>query len=315
MPPAPLDPTLNALQQLLNGIFLGSVYALFAVGYTLVFGVLDVLNLAHSAVFTMAAVAAFGLVAYHDVSIWVAAPIAIVIAGLLGVVIELVTLRPLRRRNAPGIAPLISTIGLALALVALVEQARGHGLLRFFWREGANSTRFPPGTVPTATWHVGRLDLPENKVAILIVSLALTAVLAYVVQRTQAGRAMRAVAENPMAARLLGVDVDRVILLTVVASSALAGLAGVLYGVAIGDISPYIGRDQVELRGLAVIVLGGVGSIAGSILAGYLLGVIELLALLTLGTNVRAAVAFLALFLMLVVRPQGLLGRRVRDRV
>lgn len=306
---------MNVLQQLLNGVFLGSVYALFAVGYTLVFGVLDVLNLAHSAVFTAAAVFAFGLIAYHQVPIWAAAPLAIVVAGLLGVVIELATLRPLRRRGAPGIAPLISTIGLALALVALIEQSRSHGLLRFVWREGANSVRFPPGTVPDRTWHLGSIALPEDKVAILVVSLALTAMLWFVVQRTQAGRAMRAVAENPTAARLLGIDVDRVVLLTVVASSALAGLAGVLYGAAIGDISPYIGRDQVELRGLAVIVLGGVGSITGSILAGYLLGVIELLALLTLGTNVRAAVAFAALFLMLVVRPQGLLGRRVRDRV
>ena len=103
-------------------------------------------------------------------------------------------------------------------------------------------------------------------------------------------------------------------LLTLVASSAMAGLAGILYGVAIGDVSPYIGRDQVELRGLAVIVLGGVGSITGSIVGGYLLGLIELMALLGAGSSVRAAVAFVALFLMLIVRPQGLFGSRLVER-
>src|SRR5437660_1433035 len=116
------------------------------------------------------------------------------------------------------------------------------------------------------------------------------------------------------AARLLGVNVDRVITRTLVASSALAGLAGILFGMALSDISPYIGRDQVELRGLAVIVLGGMGSITGTIVGGYVLGIVEVMALLAFGTNVRAGVAFLALFLMLVLRPQGLLGGGTVER-
>ncbi len=148
-----------------------------------------------------------------------------------------------------------------------------------------------------------------------MVSVLLMLVLGWVVRSTQAGRAMRAVAENARAARLLGVDVDRVILTTLVASSALAGLAGILFAVGISDVSPYIGRDQVELRGLAVIVLGGMGSIPGTIVGGYVLGIVEVVALLVFGTNVRAGVAFAALFLMLVVRPQGLLGSGLRERV
>jgi len=126
---------------------------------------------------------------------------------------------------------------------------------------------------------------------------------------------MRAVAESPRAASLLGVDVDRVVLATVVGASALAGLAGILFAVAISNVSPYIGRDEVELRGLAVIVLGGMGNILGTIVGGYLLGLVEVLALITFGSNVRAGVAFAALFLILVARPQGLLGTRVRERL
>jgi branched-chain amino acid transport system permease protein len=302
-------------QQLLNGIFIGSIYALFALGYTLVFGVLDVLNLAHSGVFMLGAVAAYALVAIHGVPFWAAAPLAVVASGALGLVIELVALRPLRRRGAPPIAALISTIGLALIFVAVVEQSRGGGAFRWLWRDGANSVKFPAHTVPTTTYHLAGLSIPATKVAILVVTVVLMVAMGWVLRRTQAGRAVRAVAENARAAQLLGIDVDRVVLTTVVVSSALAGLAGILFGVAISDISPYIGRDQVELRGLAVIVLGGMGSIPGTIVGGYVLGLVEVAALELFGTNVRAGVAFAALFLMLVVRPQGLLGTRVRERI
>jgi branched-chain amino acid transport system permease protein len=139
--------------------------------------------------------------------------------------------------------------------------------------------------------------------------------LGYVIRYTQAGRAMRAVAENPRAARLLGINVDRVFALTLIISSALGGLAGILFGIALSDISPYIGRDQVELRGLAVIVLGGMGSIPGAVIGGYLLGIIEVLVIVLGYTNLRAGVAFAALFLMLVLRPQGLFGARLRERL
>jgi len=302
-------------QQLLNGIFIGSIYALFALGYTLVFGVLDVLNLAHSAVFMLGAVFAYSLVAIHGLPFWLAVPIAVVASGLLGGVIEMVALRPLRRRGAPPIAALISTIGLALVFVALVEQSRGSGVMRWLWRDGANSVKFPAGSVPTTTFHVAGLAIPATKLAILVVTVVLMVAMGWVLRRTQAGRAIRAVAENARAAQLMGVDVDRVVLMTLVVSSALAGIAGILFGAAISDISPYIGRDQVELRGLAVIVLGGMGSVPGTIVGGYVLGLVEVLSLEVFGTNVRAGVAFAALFLMLVVRPQGLLGARAPDRI
>jgi branched-chain amino acid transport system permease protein len=305
----------DTAQQLLNGIFLGSIYALFAVGYTLVFGVLDVLNLAHSAVFMLGAVFAYSLAAIHGAPFWLATIGAVGGGAVMGVGIEFVCLRPLRRRNAPPVMALISTIGLALILVAIVEQAHPGSAFGWLWHDGANSVSFPPGKVPSRVFHVFGLIVPETKVAILVMAILLMGVLSWVTRRTGAGRAMRAVAENPRAARLLGIDVNRVFLATLAASSALAALAGVLYGAAISDISPYIGRDQVELRGLAVIVLGGMGSVTGSVVGGYVLALIEVVTLLTLGSNVRAAIAFAALFVVLVLRPQGLFGTPMRERV
>ncbi|MDQ1428342.1 MAG: branched-chain amino acid transport system permease protein [Acidimicrobiaceae bacterium] len=304
----------NTIQQLLNGLFIGSIYALFGLGYTLVFGLLDVLNLAHSEVFMLGAVVTYSLVALHQVPFLLAVPLGIAAGGVLGLVIEFVALRPLRRRGAPPIAALISTIGLALVGVALVEQAKAGGSLAWLWRDGANDVQFPAGKVPGQIWHLAGLTLPASKVAILVLTVALMVVLGFVMNRTPAGRAVRAVAENPRAARLLGVNVDRVITLTVVASSALAALAGILFALALNDISPYIGRDQVELRGLAVIVLGGMGSIPGTFVGGFVLGLLESVTILTIGTDVRA-VGFIALFVMLILRPEGLLGRRLAERV
>ena len=302
-------------QQIVNAIFIGSIYALFAVGYTLVFGILDILNLAHSAVFMLGAAATYSLVVNHGLSFWLACLIGIAGSAFMGLLIEYLCLRPLRRRQAPPIAALISTVGLALVIVAAVEQGKSESFFSWLWVDGANSVAFPSGTVPDPTWHVGDLTLEASKVLIIPISIALMLVLGYVMRYTQVGRGLRAVAENPRAARLMGLDVDRMITLTLVISSALGGLAGILFGLALGDISPYIGRDNVEVRGLAVIVLGGMGSIPGAVIGGYLLGLIEILALVALGSNARGGVAFAALFLMLVLRPQGLFGTRLRERI
>jgi branched-chain amino acid transport system permease protein len=302
-------------QQLVNAIFIGSIYAMFAVGYTLVFGILDILNLAHSAVFMLGAAVSYSLVVNHGQSFWLGCVVGVIAAGFMGLVIEHVCLRPLRRRQAPPIAALISTIGLALVIVAAVEQGTVGSIFSWLWVDGANSVAFPAGTFPDPIWHVGDVTLEATKVAIIPITIALMLVLGYVMRFTQVGRGLRAVAENPRAARLMGLDVDRMISLTLVISSALGGLAGIMFGVALGDISPYIGRDYVEVRGLAVIVLGGMGSIPGAVLGGYILGLVEVLALVTLGSGASGGVAFAALFLMLVLRPQGLFGTRLRERI
>jgi branched-chain amino acid transport system permease protein len=302
-------------QQLLNAIAIGSIYALFAVGYTLVFGVLDVLNLAHSAVFMLGAVFAYSLIALHGLGFLVAVPLAILFSGCLGLVIEYVGLRPLRRRNAPQISALISTIGLALIMVALVEQSHSGTPLAWLWQDGANSVRFPVAAVPNPTWVIGGVLIEGIRVEIVVVTVVLVLLLGAMLRWTQVGRALRAVAENPRAALLLGIQVDRVFATTLFVSSALGGLAGILFAIATSNVDPYIGRDQVELKGLAVIVLGGMGSVPGAVIGGYLLGLIEVIAFVRFGSTVEAGVAFLALFLILVVRPRGLLGSRHRERL
>ena len=168
-------------QQIVNAIFIGSIYALFAVGYTLVFGILDILNLAHSAVFMFGAALTYSLVVNHGQSFWIACVVGIVASAALGLVIEYICLRPLRRRQAPPIAALISTIGLALVIVAAVEQGKLGGFFAWLWVDGANSVAFPAGTIPNPIWHVGDLTLEATKVVIIPISIALMLVLAFVV--------------------------------------------------------------------------------------------------------------------------------------
>src|SRR5215471_17020541 len=198
-------------QQIVNAIFIGSIYALFAVGYTLVFGILDILNLAHSAVFMLGAALTYSLTINHGQPFWLAAVLGIAASGFMGLVIEHLCLRPLRRRQAPPISALISTIGLALVIVAAVEQGQQGSLFSWLWVDGANSVAFPGGTFPDPTWHLGDLTLEASKVVIIPISIVLMLVLGYVMRFTQVGRGLRAVAENPRAARLMGLDVDRMI--------------------------------------------------------------------------------------------------------
>ena len=308
MAPGVVAPALTSahdlLQQALNGVFTGSVYALFAVGYTLVFGVLDILNLAHSAVFMLGAVIAFELTTDAGLPLWLAALVAVAACGAIGYTLDRIAFRPLRRRQAPPLNALIGSIGLALVMVSLTQ-------VRF----GADSRRFPPDRVPGGVITAGGYVVDDVKIAILAVTLVLMAALGWMIRSTGFGRAMRAVAENPRAALLMGIDVDRVIALTLVLSSALGGIAGVLFAISQNDVSPFIGRDEVELKGLAVIVVGGMGSVAGAVASGYLLGLLEVATLVLIGDNARTAAPFLVLFAVLVVRPRGLFAARLARRV
>jgi branched-chain amino acid transport system permease protein len=284
------------VQQIINGLFLGSIYALFALGYTLVFGVLDILNLAHAAVFMLASFAALALVG-HGLHILVAFPLAVVLAGILGLVLERVAFRPLRGRADSNISGLISSLAMATFFEALALE---------LW--GPNISRFPFGTVPEKQLRVLGAVVSRLQLTIVAVAVALFLVLWWLVVRTRLGREIRAVAESPRAARILGVNVDRVIAASFFISSALGGAAGVLFGLAFNSISPDMGRS-VELKGLAVIILGGMGSMTGAILAGFALGLIEVFVVAHLGASYRDAVSFAGLFLILVLRPRGLLGQ------
>jgi branched-chain amino acid transport system permease protein len=285
-------------QQVINGLFLGSIYALFALGYTLVFGVLDILNLAHAAVFMLATFVAVALVG-HGLHILVALPAAVIFAGLVGLVLERVAFRPLRTRTDSNISGLISSLAAATIIEAVALE---------IW--GPNITRFPFGTLPDGPGNQLALfggTVSKLQLTIIAVALLLFLVLTWLVKGTRLGREVRAVAESPRAARVLGVDVNRAIAAAFFISSALGGAAGVLYGLAFNSISPDMGRG-VELKGLAVIILGGMGSMPGAVLAGFALGLTEVFVVANLGGSWRDAISFAGLFLFLVLRPRGLLG-------
>ncbi len=284
-------------QQILNGVFLGSIYALFAVGYTLVFGVLDILNLAHAAVFMLSAFCALALVADAHLSIWIALPLGTLAGGLIGILLERIAFRPLRGRSDSNISGLISSLAMATVFEAIA--------LQIF---GPDVSRFPQGTFPDRLIRVGTATASLLQFCIVAISVVLMALLTVLLSKTRLGRRIRAVAESPRAARILGIDVDRVIAIAFFLSSALGGAAGVLFGLAFNSISPDVGRS-VELKGLAVIILGGMGSVPGAVIAGFALGIVEVFTVANLGSSFRDAVSFAVLFLVLIARPRGLFGR------
>ncbi len=284
------------LQQVINGIFVGSIYALFALGYTLVFGVLDILNLAHQAVFMLCAFVALTLVEALHLHALVAMPLAVLVAGIVGIALERVAFYPLRGRSNSNISGLISSLA-----VATIIESVALGV----W--GPDVSRFPFGTAPDRRIAVRGAVLSEVQLVIIGISMAMLVALTVLVKRTRLGRQIRAVAESPQAARILGIDVDRVIAASFFISSALGGAAGVLFGLAFNNVSPDMGRS-VELKGLAVIILGGMGSMPGAVIAAYVLGLSEVWTVAACGSRYRDTVSFAVLFLILLVRPRGLLG-------
>ncbi|WP_414512304.1 branched-chain amino acid ABC transporter permease [Nostoc sp. PCC 9305] len=310
------------LQQLLNGLSIGSVYAIFALGYTLVYSILGIINLAHGAIFTLGAYFTYalmggnfgfnGLLANAVLPIKLPFAIALILgstlAGLVGVVMERVAFQPLRRQGSDPLLTVVSSLGVAVVIVNLIQ-----------YLIGAESYTYPAntyGNLPPAI----NFGSPENpipirsvQVVIFTVSVVIVAILTYFINRTKYGKAMQAIAEDPTTASLLGINSDRFIILTFFISSFLAGLAGTLVASSVSIAGPYFGI-AFGLRGLAVIVLGGLGSIPGAVLGGLLIGLVEAFVPADY-SGYKDAVAFAILFIMLLVRPQGLLGRRFIQKV
>ncbi|MBC3868830.1 branched-chain amino acid ABC transporter permease [Undibacterium oligocarboniphilum] len=284
-------------QQLINALTLGSVYALFALGFTLVFGVLGVINLSHGAIFMLGSYIALLLVSQFQLSLWLAMAVAMLACGALGVIVDFLVLRPLRRRNAPHLSPMIATIGVAIMITNIAQ-----GLF------GAENKRFPFGTIPEDSISIGNLHLTAVQLAIVLISFILMIVLLLVMRRTQLGRALRAIAESPKAAYLLGINVEGLFLLTSFAAAALGAAAGVLVGLSFNAISPFMGQPMLH-KGIAVIILGGMGDIRGAMIGGLFLGVAEVMSVAYLSSDFRDAVAFGLLFLILLVRPSGMFGK------
>ena len=283
-------------QQLFNALSLGCVYALFALGFTLIFGVLGVINLSHGAVFMVGAYAAVEAMARLALPLWAGLLFAFVFCGVLGLLIDLLVLRPLRARNAPHLIPMIATIGVAIIL--------NNGIQGIF---GAQNLRFPSGTVSDDAITFAGLHLTSVELGIILLSFALMAVLLVALKKTQLGRALRAIAESPKAAYLLGINVEGLFFMTSFAAAGLGGVAGVLIGLYSNAVFPLMGQPILH-KGIAVIILGGMGDIRGAMLGGLFLGFAEVLSVAYIGSNMRDAVAFGLLFLVLLVRPKGLFG-------
>lgn len=284
-------------QQIANGLFLGAVYALFAIGYTLVFGVLDILNLAHAAIFMAAAFVAL-ILATNGVPLGAAFIVAVIAAGFMGVLLDRIAFAPLRRRNAGTLVPLISSIGVAIIIEAAVR-----GIF------GIDERQFPPTPAASAALHLGSVTFTALDVGIFVTALVLMVILAWVMRSTPLGRSIRAVAEDRVAAALLGIDLERTIALTFFIASALGGGAGVLVGLQYDSVTTAMG-GRIELKGLAVIILGGMGSITGAVIGGFILGAVETFSVAYVGSEWRDALAFGVMFLILILKPTGILGKR-----
>jgi branched-chain amino acid transport system permease protein len=301
----------NFPQQLVNGLELGSFYALIALGYTLIYGILELLNFAHGDVFMVGAFLAAGvagLLVHNEVA---AVPAGLAVglmlllamggAGLLGVGIERVAYRPLR--NANRLAPLITAIGVSLFLESAVQ----------VWVSPAPVLVPTNALVPQTVLHAGSVETPLTGLMLFAASVALMIGLDIFVFRTRFGSAMRATAQDREAATFMGIDVDRVIMVTFFVASALAGLGGVLFGLRYANIDFFMGY-LLGIKAFTAAVIGGIGNIRGAMIGGLLLGVLESLVGGFISTQFQDTFVFLALIAVLLVRPQGLFGQPLTDR-
>jgi branched-chain amino acid transport system permease protein len=300
-------------QYLVHGLTLGAVYALIALGFSMVYGVLRLLNFAHGEVYMVGAFVGYGVLTLLApdgallLPAW-ATLLAMLLAamlasGLLGVVIEWFAYRPLRQTSR--LAPLLSALGVSFFLhsaVLLVMSAR--------FRTLPTHLLFPPDSGLTV-WGV---SLSPERLLVLLTTLVLLAALHLLVQRTQLGRAMRAVAVDREAAAMVGIDVNRVVVMTFFLGSALAGAAGVLVGLVFTRVWHLMGF-VAGLKGFTAAVLGGIGNLPGAVLGGLVLGLAESLATGYISPTFKDLIAFVALVLVLLLRPTGLLGTRTRQKV
>ncbi len=290
------------LQQVINGLQLGFVYALIALGYTMVYGIVRLINFAHGDVFMVGAFAGFFAISVLKVHFLVAILFAMVVCMVLGVTIERLAYRPLRR--APKIAALITAIGVSIFLEYFTS-------LKFVF--GPNYRQFPR-PFEVANWNLGGVTISSILLIIVVVSLFLVLALQLFVTRTKTGIAMRAVSFDHDAARLMGINVDFIISVTFAIGSLLAGAGGVLFAIAYPQIHPFMGI-MPGLKAFVAAVLGGIGIIPGAFLGSLIMGQAEVLTTGYISSTLRDAVAFGILIIVLLVRPTGLLGKSGVEKV
>jgi branched-chain amino acid transport system permease protein len=324
------------IQQVLNGLSIGGVYAIFAVGYTLVFSILGIINFTHGAIFTLGAYFTFALlggrVSFNGVlansqlpalrfdlfgTTFTLLPMQFIpamiggaiLAGLFGVLVERLAFRPLRARGADPLLSLVSS----LAIVNLIQYLVGAE--NYTIPSSALLNMFTPPLTPAINFGTAEAPAMVRSVQLIIlgVSLVMVTILTLFINLTKTGKALRAVAEDPVTASLLGIDTDRLIMVTFFVSGFVGGMAGTLVGASVAIAGPYFGI-AFGLKGLAVIVLGGLGDIPGAIVGGLIIGLAEAFVPADY-VAYKDAIAFAILFIVLLVRPQGILGRALVQKV
>jgi branched-chain amino acid transport system permease protein len=292
---------MDLVQQLVNGVSLGSIYALIALGYTMVYGIVKLINFAHGDVFMVGAFIGFYSITIFHLNFFLALIISMVACAIIGVLIERIAYKPLR--NATRIAALITAIGVSL----FIE----YGTI---YVRGAQPEAYPDKLVPFKSLDLFGVKISGESMLILGTSLVLMVLLQYIVHKTKIGKAMRAVSHDMDAARLMGINVNNTISATFAIGSALAGAAGVIFGMYYTKIEPLMGIIP-GLKAFVAAVLGGIGSIPGAMVGGLVLGVIESLVSAVGYSLWRDGVAFVVLILILIFRPAGLFGKNVSEKV
>ncbi len=301
-------------QQLVNGLTLGGVYALIAIGYTMVYGILSMLNFAHGEVYMIGGFAGWWVlhllsrgnapIIHASLVISLMLIVSMLVAGLLGISVERFAYRPLRR--APRMNLLLSALGVSIFLQNLVLHYQG-AKARFF-----HVSSLIPEDI--RVFQIGNVVFSFMRILVIVVAVLLMVLLTVMVKKTKVGKAMRATAQDTEAATFMGIDVDRMIVLVFLIGSALGGIAGALVGLLFTQVDYYVGF-QAGLKGFTAAVLGGIGNIFGAMIGGILLGLIESLATTFFPATYKDVVAFVILIIVLIFRPWGLMGEKIPEKV
>ncbi len=298
-------------QQLINGIALGGVYALVALGYTMVYGIIELINFAHGDVYTLGTFFSLSIIALIPMSkftagyeLWLIAFVVIVLAallcGIVGVLIERLAYR--RLRNAPRLAPLITAIGVSLILENVMQLWKGPSEVSF------------PQFLPDRIHTFGGIEIHDHALLVVFVSIACMIALNILVFRTKLGTAMRATAQDRDAAQLMGININSTIAWTFFIGAALAGVAGFISGMYYGTTF-FLNGYQAGLKAFTAAVLGGIGNVTGAMLGGFLIGIVEAMTSQYISDQWTSVVVFSILILILVFRPSGLLGEQLPEKV
>lgn len=288
------------LQQLVNGLSLGSIYALLALGYTMVYGIIKLINFAHGDIYMLGAFWGYYVINVWHLSFWPALITAMVFCAFVGMLTEYLAYRPLR--HSPRIAALITAIGVSFLLE--------NGMSYLF---GSNVRNFPQA-MAVKQYHLGGVSISNIQILILAVSIVLMILLQLIVQRTKMGKAMRAVSVDPDAAQLIGINIDRTISFTFALGSALAGAAGVMIGLYYNSIDPLMGMTP-GIKAFVAAVLGGIGLIPGAAIGGFVIGLLETITQALGFSAYKDAVVYAVLIIILLVKPAGILGKNIKEKV